>query len=802
MNTTLDMYFPDEATDSDLQDTLAFGITQIGYSLDEGGYPLINLYCRDKAGRFRRIDVYGFQPYFYIEAKEEAEIRELMDDPRVVDIEKCDYRTIWDTEVYRVITKKPSDVKDLREGHRHFEADILFTTRFMVDTGIKSGVRVPDKKMVHVDELEPVELDVPIRICIIDIECDDRNGFPQPERDAVTCITAWDSFDDEYRIFIWPSDYRSEEEMFEAFLAYIDEKDPDILTGWNFMNFDMPYILDRLRTLGIDPSPLSREGIVRNRSGQFSPAMIKGRVLFDLLYGYKKMQPTQKESYRLDWIAEEELGENKHHFTGSLGDLWENEPAELIRYNRKDVELCVGIDRKNDIIGFSKEVANFAGCSIEDTLNSSRVIDTYVLRKSFGRFVLPSKRGEFKGEFEGAVVLSPIKGVRENVIVLDLASLYPMSMMTLNASPETKSPEGDNVAPNGVRFKKSPDGLTRLILKELIESRNEKKALRDQYPFGSDEYRKYDLQQSAIKVITNSYYGVSGYPRFRLYDRDIASATTSVGRAIIQHTRSVIEDLGYEVVYGDTDSCMITIGGGKDLARVIEIGHEIERRVNESYDEFAKTLNVDHHYFRIKFEKVYTRFFQAGRKKRYAGRLVWKEGKFTDQLDITGFEFKRSDFPKITKDVQREVINRIIDGEEFGEIGEFLRGVIAKFERGELLFDDIGIPGGIQKRLDSYETDDAHIRGARYANLHLGTNFGKGGKPKRIYISRVPEGYPKTDVICFEYADQIPDGFVPDWNMMLEKTIKNPIERILEAMGWSWSEIKSGKKQIGLEGFF
>ena len=794
------MYFPDEMPDADHSGRIELGITQISYTLDESGYPIINLYCRDTAGRFRRVDVQGFQPYFYIEADPD-EVLELMKDPRVVDI-KEGYRTIDNREVYRVVTRTPSDVKDLRENYRHYEADILFTTRFMVDTGIKSGIMVPDKEMVQVEEIKPVELDVPTRICIIDIECDDRNGFPQPERDAVICITAWDSFDDEYTTFIWPYRQRDEKEMLEMLLAYIQTKDPDILTGWNFTNFDVPYLIDRMRALGIDPSPLSRDGMVKNKAGHFSPAMIKGRVLFDLLYGYKKMQPTQKESYRLDWIAEDELGETKHHYTGSLGNLWENDPDELIRYNRKDVELCVEIERKNDIIGFSKEVANFVGCSIEDTLNASRVIDTYVLRKSLGRFVLPSKHGEFKGEFEGAVVLSPIKGVRENVIVLDLASLYPMSMMTLNASPETKSPDGELVAPNGVRFKKSPDGLTRMILKELIESRLEKKRLRDRYPLGSDEYRKYDLQQAAIKVITNSYYGVSGYPRFRLYDRDIAAATTSVGRAIIRHTKSVIESMGYEVVYGDTDSCMVTVGGGKDLDEVIEIGKEIERRVNESYDDFAKTLNADKHYFSIKFEKVYTRFFQAGTKKRYAGRLVWKEGKYTDQLDITGFEFRRSDFPKITKEVQREVIRRIIDGEGFNEIGEYLRGVISKFEKGELSLDEIGIPGGIQKRLDRYETDDAQIRGAIYANKYFGTNFGKGSKPKRVYISKTPEGYPPTDVICFEYEDQVPDGFIPNWDVMLEKTIKNPIERILEAMGWSWTEIKSGKKQMGLDGFF
>jgi len=145
----------------------------------------------------------------------------------------------------------------------------------------------------------------------------------------------------------------------------------------------------------------------------------------------------------------------------------------------------------------------------------------------------------------------------------------------------------------------------------------------------------------------NTYYGVSGYARFRLYDREIGSAVTSVGRAIIEHTRKVIENMGYSVIYGDTDSCMIMLPK-MERDDTIKTAFEIEKALNQSYSEFAlDKLGAEEHYFSIKFEKIYRRFFQAGKKKRYAGYLVWKEGKDTEQIDIVGFEMKRSDSPSL-----------------------------------------------------------------------------------------------------------------------------------------------------------
>jgi DNA polymerase I len=549
-----------------------------------------------------------------------------------------------------------------------------------------------------------------------------------------------------------------------------------------------------MATLGLNPTDLSR------LPGQTDRNAIRGRVVFDLLTAYKKMQGSQKESYRLDAIAEDELGERKVRYTGTVFDLWKMDPVKLIEYNYKDVELCVGIDAKNTIVRFYQEIARYVGCPLDRTLNSSNVIDIYILRKAAGTFVLPSKGNAAGDEFEGATVFEPATGVRENVVVLDLKSLYPMAMMTLNASPETKDPSGEIKAPNGIRFKRSPDGLTRSIISELLTERDEKKRIRNTFEYGSDEYILYDLQQNVLKVIMNTYYGVSGYARFRLYDREIGSAVTSVGRAIIQHTRDIIDRKGYFVLYGDTDSCFVELPPS-DLEQTIAIARDIEEELNESFRAFAEeVLNADIHYFSIKFEKVYRRFFQAGRKKRYAGHLIWKEGATVDQIDIVGFEMRRSDSPHITKIVQKTVMEMILQGAEFNAVKEYLGEVIRHYLAGRCSLEDAGIPGGIGKHLEDYDTKDAHIRGAIYSNTYLKTDFKKGSKPKRVYIKNVTSTYPKTDVLCFEYADQVPPEFVIDWETMLEKTVKGPISRIIEGLGWDWSDIDPRNTTLAMFG--
>jgi len=1266
-------------------------ITQVDYTVEGRGddeEPVIHVFGRRPEDREPvHAKVYGFRPYFYAPV-------ENVDDERIAEFEGLTgyrredesgepYESIRGDRLAKIFGKTPRDVGNVRDQFEHYEADILFPNRFLIDKGLESGVRVPaawadddhSTVRVHHRDVEAVDATVEPRVNTFDIEVDDRNGFPEDGDEEIVCLTSHDSYRDEYVCWLQESptgetattadldydpipdamDYRvetfgDERAMLAAFLDYVEATNPDVLTGWNFEDFDAPYFLDRLDVLAspahdhdLDADRLSRVDEVW-RSGWGGPD-VKGRVVFDLLYAYKSRQFTELDSYRLDAVGETELDVGKERYSGDIGDLWEDDPTRLLEYNLRDVELCVELDRKQDIVAFYDEVRTFVGCKLEDAPTAGDTVDMYVLHKVHGEFALPSKGQQESEEYEGGAVFDPITGVKENVTVLDLKSLYPMCMVTVNASPETKVDpdvyDGDTyVAPNGTHFRKEPDGIIREMVDELLGERENKKAQRDEHDPDSVEYETYDQQQAAVKVIMNcfssdtdvltpdgvrnirdlavgddvysldpdsmemevkpvvetheypeyrddmvdvetskvdfsvtpnhrmlvrkddrngaswddfrfveagdlnesshyelphdwdgpdgepldrvdlaelldcdyevwcdndvhghtlaaeigyypdkmqkqgeagtgyvfdadefeehreyldehcsnfyvhaergrkwiprfydgedflellawyvtegsvytsdekqfgenfrgsatsvsiaqdavpeealadggemddhsaigdlldrmgfdayvddrgyqftskllgdwledacggdssqkripdfvfdlsqdqkrlfldtliagdgdwqpnswryttsserlrddvlrlcahlgltasvnrdsgswrvyctegaknsfrmhrsgststaedgaycvtvednhtllagrngkfqfvgqSLYGVLGWDRFRLYDKEMGAAVTATGRDVIEFTEESANELGYEVAYGDTDSVMIELGPDISTEDAIETSFEIEEHINESYDEFAREkLNAEFHRFQIEFEKLYRRFFQAGKKKRYAGHIVWKEGKTVDDVDITGFEYKRSDIAPVTKEVQREVIERIVHGEDIESITSYVSDVIDDFLAGEYSYDQIAIPGGIGKQLDNYDTDTAQVRGAKYANCLLGTNFSSGSKPKRLYLESVHPSYfervedelgldPREDplygefkrdpdVICFEYDDQIPEAFDVDYEKMLDKTLKGPIERVIEALGASWDEVKTGQEQTGLGSF-
>jgi len=839
-------------------------VTQVDYTIEGQGrdeYPVIHVFGRTPDNEPEHVRVLDFEPYFYAptDTLADADL-----DRDVITRTDEGYESIRGEPLTKICTRTPRDVGQIRDDFEHYEADILFPNRLLIDKDVGSGIRVPTRRLesgsiqVPHDEVEAHDVDADLRVNTFDIEVDDRNGFPEDGEEPIVCLTSHDSYRDQYVVWhaVAPAgdgesvealtgydplgegidvevrSFADEDAMLDAFLAYIEETDPDVLTGWNFEDFDAPYLLDRLevrnprtdRDLAIER--LSRVGEVW-RGGWGGPD-VKGRVVFDLLYAYKRTQFTELESYRLDAVGELELDAGKERYSGDIGDLWEQEPERLLEYNLRDVELCVEIDRKQEVIAFWDEVRSFVGCKLEDAPTPGDTVDIYVLHKVHDEFALPSKGTVESEEYEGGAVFEPIVGVKENVTVLDLKSLYPMCMVTINASPETKvdpeTYEGETYrAPNGTHFRREPDGIIREMVDELLSEREQKKSLRNDHDPDSEAYEQFDRQQAAVKVIMNSLYGVLGWDRFRLYDKEMGAAITATGREVITFTEEVANGLDYTVAYGDTDSVMLELGPDVSKQEAIEQSFELEGEINAAYDQFARDrLGADDHRFQIEFEKLYRRFFQAGKKKRYAGHIVWKEGKDVDDIDITGFEYKRSDIAPITKEVQREVIEMIVTGESTGEIKTYLHDIIADFSDGHLSLDDVGVPGGIGKRLTAYETDTAHVRGAKYANLLLGTNFGRGSKPKHLYLEkvhpdfweRIESDHPEVaddplyiefkrdpDVICFEYADQVPEEFVVDWEKMLDKTLKGPISRVIEALGMSWDEVKSGQQQTGLGSF-
>ncbi len=846
--------------------------TIAGYGDDER--PIMHVFGRTAEGELEHVQVVGFRPYFYAPTasleRPPEEAYDRLTGSREEDRNGEPYESIRGKKLAKIFGQTPRDVGQVRDEFEHYEADILFPNRFLIDKDVRSGIRVPERRadddslVVPHEEVEATDVDAEPRVQTFDIEVDDRSGFPEDGEEPIICLTSHDSYRDEYVMWLYeapigdgpipdaveeydpiegPIDHEvrrfaEEEAMLEAFVDYIRETDPDVLTGWNFEDFDAPYLLDRLEELqggheyDLEIDRLSRVDEVW-RSNWGGPD-IKGRVVFDLLYGYQRMVFSELDSYRLDAVGESELGVGKERYAGDIGDLWEDDPTQLLAYNLRDVEICVELDRQQQIIPFWDEVRSFVGCKLEDAPTPGDAVDMYVLHQAHGQFALPSKGQQDAGEeYEGGAVFDPITGVKENVTVLDLKSLYPMCMTTINASPETRVDpaeyDGETYTaptqPEPIHFRKEPDGVMREMITELLAEREEKKGLRNEHEPGSPEYEQYDRQQGAVKVIMNSLYGVSGWEQFRLYDKEAASAITATGREVIEFTETAANELNYQVTYGDTDSVMLELGPDVSKDEALEHSFTIEEHINDRYDDFAREdLNAEEHRFQIEFEKLYRRFFQAGKKKRYAGHITWKEGKDVDDVDIVGFEYQRSDIAPITKEVQHRVIEMIVKEGDIEGAKEYVQGIIENVRAGEVSLEEIAIPGGIGKRLDNYDTDTAQVRGAKYANRVLGTNFQRGSKPKRLYLERVDptfferledeEGLDARrdpvygafkrdpDVICFEYDDQIPAEFAVDYDTMLEKTLKGPISRILEALDVSWEEVKSGQEQTGLDQYW
>ena len=552
----------DEAAFPASTGTVELLITQIDYTVEGYGddeYPVVHVFGRRPVSNgddvAEHVRVLGVEPYFYVPTAElDADPVDVYDPvigTRETGPDGDGYESIRGEALTRIVTRTPRDVGTIRdEFETTFEADIRFPNRFLIDNDLNGGLRVEERRLdddagtiqVHEGHLEPADVDAELRVNTFDIEVDDRRGFPEDGEEPIICLTSHDSYDDEYVVWLYeapdaevppPADlseyegigdddvaldvrtYETEAAMLDAFVTYLGETDPDVTTGWNFEDFDAPYLLDRLEVLDerTDEYDLSIERLSRVdevwRSGWGGPN-IKGLVVFDLLYAYKRTMFTELESYRLDAVGERELGVGKERYAGDIGDLWEQDPERLLEYSVRDVELCVEIDRKQDVIAFWDEVRTFVGCTIEDAPTPGDTVDMYVLHTAFGKFALPTKGQQESEDFEGGAVFDPITGVKEMVTVQDLKSLYPMCMVTINAGPETKvdpdAYDGETyIAPNGTHFRKEPDGIMREMVDELLSEREQKKALRNDHDPGTEPYEQYDRQQGAVKVIMNCF---------------------------------------------------------------------------------------------------------------------------------------------------------------------------------------------------------------------------------------------------------------------------------------------------------
>ena len=460
------------------------------------------------------------------------------------------------------------------------------------------------------------------KVMIFDIEVEVTDGFPNIRKaeNKITSIAFNDPLTKKYFCYVLDptnklkentSDdiivsFRDEYDLLNGFFKKYMEIQPTILTGWNVEFFDIPYLYNRAsQVVGQNIANLLSPINMVHWSDFSNRYKVAGVSILDYLALYKKYTFSQRPSYRLDAIGEYEVGEKKVEYEGTLNDLYENDLQKFVQYNLQDVKLVKKLDDKLNFIEIARGLAHLGHVPYEDVFMSSRYLEGSILvylRKN--NIIAPNKPKRDKSikieKFEGAYVQDPQKGKHDWVYDLDITSMYPSCIMSLNISPETKlgKIEGWNpgeflkkdnrktysltqdgkvlnrytetelkrmmdneqigVATNGVMYRTDKTGLLPALLKKWFDERVEYRKLSKKfYEEGDKEKSEYfDRRQYLQKVVLNSLYGVLGLPVFRFYDLDNAEAVTKTGQSLIKFTRKIANNYYNKELNDDKDHCI------------------------------------------------------------------------------------------------------------------------------------------------------------------------------------------------------------------------------------------------------
>lgn len=477
-----------------------------------------------------------------------------------------------------------------------------------------------------------------INIAIIDIEVGSENGFPDPYKanEPITSIAVktvggnmkvygCGDFNNQ-RDDVTYIKCRDEYDLCNRFLEDWQLNTPDIITGWNTRFFDIPYLINRFtKILGeSEMKTLSPWGYINERK-----MVVRGREMIEYdIYGissldyielYRWYAPGGKsqDSYRLDNIAQVELGEGKISYDEfeNLHQLYRLNYQKFIEYNIKDVELILKLEDKLKLIELALTLAYDTKSNFNDVFAQTRMWDAIIYNYLFERNIVvpPNETSVKDGAFEGAYVKDPQIGVHDYVASFDLNSLYPHLMIQYNISPETivevrdydanmreivsngvsvdklliksvnlSNLSGVTITPNGQFFRTDKQGFLPKMLEEMYEDRKKFKKMmisaKQEYEKEKDESKKYELKkkiarydnlQLAKKVSLNSAYGAMGSQYFRFYDLRLAIGVTSAGQLSIRwiedklngYMNRLLKTNGVDyVIASDTDSIYLRLG--------------------------------------------------------------------------------------------------------------------------------------------------------------------------------------------------------------------------------------------------
>lgn len=794
---------------------------------------VIRIWGKTKEGKSVLVLDRTFRPYFYVQPRNglsESELRLLA--KRILQlrlegkgpkrVEKIKGRKFLGkpVKILRVIVGVPPDVpkfrdmlKEWRDIEEQFEYGVNFYKRYLIDKGLfpmgwaqVEGREVKPWKGLRVDvvfeasEVKPLEENGYPKLSILafDLELVEERG-----KEKIILISVMDNRGFKKALAVGRKTagvetVRTEKELIKRFLLLVMKRDPDIIVGYNTDRFDFLKLHEKAEGYKI-PLVLSRDGshLTFRRSGRISAADIGGRVHIDIFDFIEHIlrATLSSEVLTLDMVAKELIGEGKEDMEWKdVEKAWKRKDMKSIAsYCLQDSRLTLKL--ADNILPQIFELSKTVGQTPFDVSRHfySQLVEWVLMRKAFEVGEIVPNRPKYDEvmrrrkvpPYVGGYVQQPKEGIHDNIALFDFAALYPSITITHNVSPETldckdcKVNERNQVPGLKHHFCGKRKGFVPMVIEELVKKRMEIKEKLKKLGERSFEYRALYNRQYALKIIANASYGYYGYAGSRWYSRVCAESITSWGRMYIKKVIDMAQRIGYEVIYGDTDSLFLKTKSMKEMRKFLE-------KVNSG---LPGIMELD---FRDLYESGIFVLGKTGlaAKKRYA--LIDRKGVIT----IRGFEKVRRDWANIARDTQEKVLRAILKDKSPNKAVNIVRRIIRDLKAGKVKKDDLIIYTHLTKPVDEYEQVGPHVLAAKKMiakgmAVHVGSTIS--------YI--ITRGHGSIS----ERAEPAEDADVKDYDpdYYTNNQVIPAVMRVLSGLGYKEEDLLSRKRleQVSLSRF-
>ncbi|NRB66863.1 MAG: DNA polymerase II [Vibrio sp.] len=775
------------------------------HARDVSGQTQIDLWLSTDNGPVQLV-IPGEKPVFFIPQDNIKQCQTLIQELSIqAEIKPLALHSFDDVELAACYCLTVKDGQRLSQKFKHHEIlvledDIRLADRYLMERFVQGSVEFtghpqPRKGYTRFSSVKCRQGDyIPqLKVVSLDIECSEKGvlysiGLDSPMDSRVVMIG---EPQEACTNIEWVKD---EKQLLLTLISWFERFDPDVIIGWNVIDFDFRLLhkraeLNKVRlAIGRD----NQASFFRTSSNtQQAFISIPGRVVLDGI-DTLKTATYHFRSWSLESVSQELLGEGKqihnvHDRMDEINYMFKKDKPSLAKYNLQDCVLVNKIFAHTHLLEFAIERSKLTGVELDRVGGSvAAFTNLYLPQIHRAGYIAPNLQSENWLASPGGYVMDSIPNLYDSVLVLDFKSLYPSIIRSFLIDPmglieglKLDVGKQKNQAVEGFRggqFHRSkhflPEMIENLWAARDIAKKNNEKAF-----------------SQAIKIIMNSFYGVLGSSGCRFFDTRLASSITMRGHEIMKQTKVLIENKGYQVIYGDTDSTFVSLNGQFSQQQADKIGHQLVDHINEWWTNHLRSEYNLNSILELEYETHYKKFLmptirgqETGSKKRYAGLIGEGEN---ERLIFKGLESARTDWTPLAQEFQKTLYSMVFHGEN---PSEYIRGFVEQTKAGDL-DDKLIYQKRLRRKLHEYQKNiPPQVRAARMAdaiNGQLGRPLQYQNKGRIEYVITISGPEPK------EYQKS-----AIDYQHYIDKQLKPVAEAILPFIGLDFSTLS--EPQLGL----